>query len=250
MEDNILSNNGNNNDPFYIIGSPSNYSFKNNTRSGSASGGGSGIRQQLVRPLYYEAKNMNPLQIIAILSFVVFFLFARRENAYAFPACVLYGAVTGVLAFENGLYGLVLLCVYFIAASTYGWLLWRKRDRKGHRVLRISYSSGKELLMQGLIFAVSFAAIYAALHYAGHLFPAGAIDWVDALVYAGSVAAVWGMVNKKTENWYWWMASNAVAVPAYVAKHYLLYSGFHFLLFAISVWALFKWKRRMTRRRV
>lgn len=252
IEDNILTANGNNNDPFYIVGTPSAYSFKNNTRSGGVAGPGGGfsLRQEILRPLYYEAKNISPVQAIVFLSFILFIWFARKENIYAFPACVLYAGISSFIGFDEGYYGHIALYLYFIAMCAYGWMLWAKRDRKGHRVVRISSSTKKDLVMQLLIFTISAVVLYTAFYYASQFFASGSIAWMDAIMYATSFTALWSIAQKKLQGWYWWMAANAVAASGYFMKHYLVNSCFHILLLAMSVWALYKWKRRMTRRRV
>jgi len=252
IENNILSGNGNNNDPFYIVGTPANYSFKNNSKSGSATGSDSGFsfRQQLLRPLYYEVKSINPLLAIAFLSFIIFIWFARKENIYAFPACILYAALSSFISFEDGHLGLLIAYFYYIGISIYGWMLWAKRDRKNHRIVRITSSAKKDWLIQLLIFGVSYVLIYAALHFGKEFFVPGSISIMDSFIYAASFTGLWAITRKKVESWYWWTVANAVAVPAYLAKHYLINSCWHVLLLLLSLWALYKWKRRSTRRRV
>ncbi len=252
IEDNILSANGNNNEPFYIVGTPSAYSFRNNTRSGAVSGPGSGfsLRQEILRPLYYEAKNINPVQAIAFLSFILFIWFARKENIYAFPACVLYAGVSSFISFDEGHYGQIALYLYFIAMCAYGWIIWAKRDRKGHRVIRISSSTKKDGLIQLLIFGASAVVLYAAFQYGKQFFAAGSIPWMDALIYAASFTGLWAITQKKLQGWYWWMAAHMLAASSFFLKHYLMNSCFHVLLLGMCAWALYKWKRRMTRRRV
>lgn len=252
IENNILSGNGNNNDPFYIVGTPANYSFKNNSKSGSAagSGGGFSFRQQLLRPLYYEAKSINPLQAIAFLSFIIFIWFARKENIYAFPACILYAVISSFISFDDGHPALPGIYLVFTVICIYGWMQWAKRDRKNHRITRITYSSKKDWLVQLLIFGVSFAAVYAAVKLGKDFFAPGSASAMDSFIYAASFTGLWAVARKKVESWYWWIVANAIAVPALLAKHYLINSCWHLLLLTMSFWVLYKWKRRSTRRRI
>lgn len=252
IENNILSGNGNNNNPFYIIGTPSNYHFKNNTKEGAFNGSANGfsLRQEILRPLYYEAKNTTLLQAIAFFSLIVFIWFARKERLYAFPAGLLYTGSLSFISLADGHTGLVAVYSCFAALCAYGWVIWAKRDRKKHRVVRISNSSKKERLIQWLVFGLSYSALLAAMHYAGHLFAAGSIPWLDSFIYAALLSGLWALAIKKTEGWYWWTAAHAAAVPAYFIKHYLVNTCYHLLLLALCIWALYKWKRRMTRRRV
>jgi len=251
VEENILSENGNNNDPLYIIGTPANYLFKKNTKSGSTAGFGQGFnyREHLLRPLYHEAKNINPLQAVAFICFIVFFLFSRRENIYAFPVCILYAGLSLFLCYEEGLPGYILLYLYFLTMSIYGWITWSKRDRRNHRIVRITASSKKDWLIQATVFGLSYAAVYTLMLFFKQHFAAGSVAPLDSFVYAASITGMWLLTGKKVESWYWWIAANAAAIPAYLSRHYLLNASYHALLLLLSFCIFFKWRKRMLAKR-
>lgn len=248
LENNTLAGNGNNNEPLFVIGTPANYVFTNNERSGT--GQGFYFREQLLRPLYHEARNMNPLQAIVFASFIIFFLFARREVIYAFPACILFAAVSVFLHFEEGHTAQAALYTCFIGLSAYGILVWMKRDKRRHRIVRITSSEKKDWLYQSIFFVVAFALIVAAMRYYKSGFSAGTNPLVDSFIYASALAGMWGIVTKKAQSWYWWIASNAVAIPVSFSRHYLLDCLFYFFLLFLSVWILFKWKKRRVTKRI
>ena len=251
IEENTLSGNGNNNDPFYVRGSPGNYIFRNNIKNNSSSGSGPGfnLKQQIVRPLYHEAKNLNPLELIAMLSFVIFFWFARKEKIYAFPAGFIYSVIYLFLSYETGLAGQAFVNIYLMAISIYGSLLWLKRDRRNHRIVRITSSSKKDWYIQILLFALFFTITFLALSYGKKYFSAGSIPVADAFIYSAAFTGMWLTAKKKVESWYWWIAANTVAIPAFFIKHYLFNSLYHSLLLVIAVWALHRWKKRRISRR-
>jgi len=60
---------------------------------------------------------------------------------------------------------------------------------------------------------------------------------------------MWLLTRKKVESWYWWIAANAAAIPAYLSRHYLLNASYHALLLLLSVWIFFKWRKRMLAKR-
>lgn len=251
VEENILSENGNNNDPLYIIGSPANYLFKKNTKSGSTAGFGQDFnyREHLLRPLYHEAKNINPLQAIAFVAFIVFLLFVRKENIYAFPACMIFAVLSLILSFDEGLMGHAAIYLYFLSMSIYGWITWAKRDGRSHRIVRITSSSKNDWLTQLLIFGFSYSAIYASMSYGKQYFEASQAPLLDVFIFAASITGLWLITRKKVESWYWWIAANAAAIPVYFSKHYLLNVSYHAGLLLLSVWILYKWKKRRVTKR-
>jgi nicotinamide mononucleotide transporter len=154
------------------------------------------------------------------------------------------------LGFEEGRTGNAVVNICFAVLCIYGWIRWLKRDRKKHRVLRITSSSAKEWLMQFGIFALSFAAGFGLLGYYKGFFSRDVIPLADALAGAAVLTAIWSMTNKKVESWYWWMAAAAVLIPTYFMKHYIFDCICYVLLFAIACWGSYQWKRRrMSRRR-
>lgn len=251
VEENILSGNGNNNDPFYVRGKPDNYSFIKNTKTNVRSGSKQGfnLREHLLRPVYHEAKNINPLEYIALVSLIIFLWFVRKENIYAFSAGLVYSIVYLILNLEKVLTGQACFIFYFTAMCIYGWVMWSKRDRKKHRIVRISSSSKKEWAGQLLFFSLFFVVNFFALAYYKRYFLPGSIPLADAFIYASSFIAMWLFAKKKTEAWLWWIAASAVAIPTYFVKHYLFFAGYQFIPLMMAVWGMYKWKRRMAMRK-
>ncbi len=244
IENNILSGNGNNNNPLYVRGTPGNYIFKNNTKSNSSANPGFNFTQQLVRPLYHEIKNIPLLECIALLAFFISLWFGSREKIYVFPAGLIYTAIYTLLSVEQGLPGNIYVYNFWAAWYIYGWIRWAKRDRRKHRIIRITSSTNKEWFMQILFFILFFAVHFFILNYYKSFFARDIIPWADALAGAASFTAVWAMTNKKVESWYWWMAAAAVLIPLSFMKHYLFNSLNYLMLFAMAGWGLYQWKRR------
>lgn len=251
VEENILSGNGNNNDPFYVRGKPDNYSFKKNTKTnpGLGSNRGFSFREHLLRPVYHEAKNINPLEYIALASLIIFLWFVRKENIYAFPAGLVYSITYLILNLENELWGQALFTLYFTGMFIYGWTRWLKRDRKKHRIVRISSSASKEWVLHLILFTLFFAVTFFALTYYKPYFSRGSVPLADGFIYAASFTGMWLITKKKTESWLWLIAASAVAIPTYFTKHYLFFAGYQFIPLMMAAWGMYKWKRRMVLRK-
>ncbi len=249
IENNILSGNGNNNDPLYVRGTPGNYIFKNNTKIKTSASPGFNFTQQVVRPLYHEIKNISLLEWIAFFAFFISLLFSSREKIYAFPAGLIYTVIYTLLGFEKGLPGNAVVNICFTALCIYGWIIWSKRDRKKHRIVRITSSSKKEWLMQFAFFAIFFIADFFVLTNYKRFFSQDAISVGDAFATAAAFTAVWAMTNKKVESWYWWMAAAIAFIPLYFMKHYLFNSLYNFMLLITATWGLYQWKKRRVSRR-
>jgi hypothetical protein len=118
IENNTLSSNGNNNKPFFVRGVPGNYIFKNNSSSGS--GAGFNFKQQLLRPLYHEAKSISLLECIALFALFIALLFSSKENIYVFPLGLTFIVIYSLLYLEKELPGNAAGTVICAALCVYG----------------------------------------------------------------------------------------------------------------------------------
>ncbi|HMK04987.1 MAG TPA: nicotinamide riboside transporter PnuC [Ferruginibacter sp.] len=242
IEKNILSGNGNNNKPFFTRGTPANYTIRKNDISGPATG--INIKQQIIRPFYYEVKSLTILEIIAAFAGILSLLFCRKENIYVFPMALLYSAIHLFLSFEQGYPGNGLVHGFFAILCIYGWLVWAKRDRRRHRITRITTSTKNEKLVQLALFAVTLIGGFFVLTYFEHLFSPGTIRWAAALAAAAGITGMWSMTRKRTEGWYWWIIAKSILIPLLFLKYQLFASSYHLLLLLMSVWGLYEWKTK------
>lgn len=251
VQNNILKGNGNNNNPFFIGGTPGNFTIKNNTKGNSALAKSPGInfREQIIRPFYYDIKRTTMLEFIAVIAGIISVWFSRKENIYVFPTGLINTIIYIFLSFSQGLLGEASVNFYYTIMSIYGWIMWSKRDRRRHRIIRVTYSSKKEWFTQIVFFATFFMLIYAALTYLKKDFAPGAIPWADAFASATAFTGMWLMTKKKVESWYWWIATNIASIPLYFVKHFVFTSIYYLVLLAMAVWGLMEWKRRADRKR-
>ncbi|GAB2830595.1 nicotinamide riboside transporter PnuC [Ferruginibacter profundus] len=251
IENNILSGNGNGNDPFFVRGVPNNYTFKHNTKSKSDDGTSPAFNftQRVVRPFYYELKNTGMLEIIAVLSGLLALLFAGKENVYAYPSFLVNRIVFLFLGFDEELVGEICVNLLFIALCIYGWSVWVKRDRKKHRIVRVTSADKKELLLHLAFFISAAVAVYFSFIYFKKDFTAGASSWADAFAVATALTAMLLIARKKAEAWHWWIASNIVLIFLFFMRNYFLMTMYHCVLLAMSAWGLRKWNKRKNARR-
>jgi nicotinamide mononucleotide transporter len=246
IENNILKGNGNNNDPFYIGGTPSNYILKKNTKVLSSLGSNSSFnfREQILRPFYYDLKRTTLLEYIAVIAGILSVWFSRKENIYVYPIGLINTIIYIFLSFNQGLLGEASVNFYYTVMSIYGWMLWSKRDKQHHKIVKITSSSIKEWLIHIAFFAAFFIAIYFSLTYLKKSFAQGAIPWADAFASATAFTGMWLMTKKKVESWYWWIATNIASIPLYFVKHFVLTSVYYGILLIMAIMGLQEWKKR------
>ncbi|MGB4842850.1 MAG: nicotinamide riboside transporter PnuC [Ferruginibacter sp.] len=250
VEGNTLSGNGNNNKPFFIRGGPDNFIYKKNVESKDSSGVNPGFnfKQQLIRPVYYELKNFSMVEYIFFLAVFVSCWFCSREHIYTFIPAVFASVIYLFTSLEKNLLAEAFTAFYFITMCVYGWLVWKKRDRRRHRVVRITASSRKEMINQLAFFAGSFAVLLLMRFFLSQNFVFGTVAVTDVLVSACAVTGMLLITRKKTESWYWWITGFALATALFYIKHYILYSVISLSLLLLTGWCLYIWKKKANKK--
>jgi nicotinamide mononucleotide transporter len=244
VEKNILYGNGNGNKPAFTGGAPLHYVFKNNNAKNASIFTKSNFIQNVIRPFYYDLKRTTLLEYIAVIAGILSVWFSRKENIYVYPIGLINTIIYIFLSFEQGLLGEASVNFYYTVMSIYGWMLWSKRDKQHHKIVKITSSSIKEWLIHIAFFAAFFIAIYFSLTYLKKSFAQGAIPWADAFASATAFTGMWLMTKKKVESWYWWIATNIASIPLYFVKHFVLTSVYYGILLIMAIMGLQEWKKR------
>jgi nicotinamide mononucleotide transporter len=183
-------------------------------------------------------------EMVAVVAGIASVYFSRIENILVYPVGLVSTVLYTWISFENHLLGEAAVNIYYTVMSIYGWLLWARRNDQQQHVVRVSFSSRKEWMLQLAFFGVFYIALYISLTYARQSFFSGAIPWGDAFASATAFTGMWLMAKKKVESWFWWIATNIASIPLYFVKSLVLTSLFYGVLLVMAFFGLAEWKRR------
>ncbi|MGE5109026.1 MAG: nicotinamide riboside transporter PnuC [Sphingobacteriales bacterium] len=199
------------------------------------------IYQQFIEGL----KQTTWIEYIAVFAGIASVWFSRIENILVYPIGLINTIIYVWLSMKGQLLGEASVNFYYTVMSIYGWILWTKKDKAEHHIVNISFSDKRWWLYQLAFFAVFYVAIYLSLTYLKKSFAPGAIPWADAFASATAFTGMWLMTKKKVESWYWWIATNIASIPLYFVKHYVFTSVFYVILFAMAIWGMMEWRKRV-----
>jgi nicotinamide mononucleotide transporter len=189
-------------------------------------------------------RQTSALEYIAVVAGILSVWYSKKENILVYPVGLVNTVIYIYLSFKADLVGEAGVNFYYTVMSIYGWILWSRRDVSNHQILRITNSSKKEWLQQLLFFAAFYLAIFISLSYLKTKFAEGAIPWADAFASAAAFTGMWLMAKKKTESWYWWIATNIASVPLYFVKGLVVTSVYYLVLLALAFSGLLDWKEK------
>ncbi|UBM60107.1 nicotinamide riboside transporter PnuC [Marinilongibacter aquaticus] len=168
---------------------------------------------------------------------VVQVLLARKNNVnnYLFG---IVGILIGIwVLYHSKLYADILLHLYYLIMSIYGWIYWKFGKEK--KEAPIAYSTKTEHFQaMGIVLGCFVLMAYWLGQHTNSDVP-----YWDALVSAFAWAGMWLMAKRKMENWIYLNISNIISIPLLVYKELYIYAGLTVFLFAVGTSGYLKWRK-------
>jgi nicotinamide mononucleotide transporter len=203
---------------------------------------------ELFQQFWSDLQHTTWLEFIAVVAGILSVWFSRIENILVYPTGLVNTIIYIYLSFKSALLGEASVNFYYTVVSIYGWFLWSRKDQHQANVLQITGSTGRDWLLQLLLFAAFYTAVFFSLTYLKKDFAPQAIPWADAFASATAYTGMWLMAKKKVESWIWWIATNLSSIPLYFVKHYVFTSVYYVILLLMAISGLIEWRNRVKAR--
>jgi nicotinamide mononucleotide transporter len=165
-----------------------------------------------------------PLELAANAFTAVAIVLAGRNNVHTWWTGVVGCALFGLLFAQSRLYADVALQVFFVATSLLGWWKWL-RGREG-KALPVTHAGMGSMLWIVPLGLGATAAYGAMLHH----FTNAYAPFPDSAVLVFSIIGQVLMMQRRVENWSFWLLVNTIATPLYFSRGLhltaVLYAGF------------------------
>lgn len=180
---------------------------------------------------------IGPLEIAANVTTAAAIFLAGRNNIHTWWIGMIGCALFGVLFYQWNLYADVALQAFFIVSSAIGWRQWLKGNHG--TVLPVTNVKVRSLLLivpAGVALTVGYGALL-------HSFTNAYAPFVDSAVLVFSIVAQLLLMQRRIENWPFWLLVNSIAVPLYASRELYLTSFLYgcYWINAIVSWVL--WRR-------
>lgn len=147
------------------------------------------------------------LQWLGTIFGVVQVLLARQNNIHNYLFGIVAILISIWVLYQSQLYADILLNLYYLVMSVYGWFYWKMGKQK--QETPISTSNRREHTIAG-----------------------------------GIVLGCFGlMAKRKIENWIYLNISNFISIPLLIYKELYIYAGLTAFLFAVAISGYIKWKK-------
>nr|WP_302830293.1 nicotinamide riboside transporter PnuC [uncultured Bacteroides sp.] len=199
------------------------------------------------------------LEIIGTFVGLLYLWLEYRASIYLWIAGIVMPAIYIFVYYDAGLYADFGINIYYLGAAIYGWMMWKYGSFLRRKFLRKQVSGKKErkeeqeaelpitrmplryLLPLTAIFALTLVGIAWILIN----FTDSNVPWLDSFTTALSIIGMWMLARKYVEQWWAWIAVDAVSFGLYIYKGLDYTAALYGLYTIIAIFGYLKWKKMM-----
>lgn len=184
------------------------------------------------------------LEILGTVVGVIYLYYEYRADWKVWIAGIIMPAISLCVYWNAGLYADFGINIYYLLAALYGWYVWQfasKGAKKEKEELPITLTPRRMYPILLFTFAICFVLIGWLLEN----FTDSNVPWWDSFTTALSIVGMWMLARKWLEQWWTWIAVDAVCCGLYIYKEVYFYSGLYGLYTIIAVFGYLEWKRKM-----
>jgi nicotinamide mononucleotide transporter len=164
-----------------------------------------------------------------------------EEHVLCWPAGILGSLLYVSLFYRTRLYSDVLLQVYFVVTSVYGWYAWTHGGGTPGAELAVSRlpAAAAALWLGAGVVATAWLGSFM------RRYTRAALPYWDATIAVLSLVAQYLLARKVLESWVLWIAVDAMAIGVYLARRLRLTALLYAVLLALAVRGLVSWLGRL-----
>jgi nicotinamide mononucleotide transporter len=172
--------------------------------------------------------------------------YATKANILTWATGIINEIFLFILFFQVQLYADMLLQVYFMIITLYGWYSWKKNTVE-NTISNLKLRSKLLLVLSIVIFTLLFGFLFHNIHlYLPMYFKVpAAYPFIDSIVMVSSIVATALLAKKKIENWYLWIIIDVTCVVLYAIKGIYFLSLEYLFFIVLASYGLYNWKKQL-----
>ncbi len=183
-----------------------------------------------------EYLSNNWLEIVGTIIGFVYLWQEVKASIWLWLTGIVMPAIYTVVFYKSGLYADFGIQVYYIIAALYGFLFW-KFGKKQDKPLPIVHTTARQGVILFLITVLVFIPIYLILTK----FTDSTVPFYDSATTALSIVALWMLAKKHVEQWFVWIAVDAVSSALYFYKGIYFTAVLYAVYTVVAIYGYKKW---------
>lgn len=190
--------------------------------------------------------NISYIELIGTVFGLISVYYASRANVLTWPTGIFNELALFVLFFQVQLYADMLLQVFFLVVTIFGWYNWR-HTTETLPVTRMTRN------MTGIYAVVLFAGtvimgvtIQQFHRWMPGYFPLPATyPFADSFVMMASILATFLLAKKRVETWVLWIVVDIVSIVLYLIKEIYFLSLEYIIFLGLATFGLLQWRKQL-----
>ncbi|MCR5454076.1 MAG: nicotinamide riboside transporter PnuC [Bacteroidales bacterium] len=183
-----------------------------------------------------EYLSNNWLEIVGTVIGFVYLWQEVKASIWLWITGIVMPAIYTVVFYNSGLYADFGIQIYYIIAALYGFLFW-KFGKKQDKPLPIVHTSAR----QGVILFLTTVLVFVPIYLILTTYTDSTVPFFDSATTAMSIVALWMLAKKHVEQWFVWIAVDAVSSALYFYKGIYFTAVLYGVYTVVAVYGYKKW---------
>jgi len=189
---------------------------------------------------------MSYIELIATLFGLISVYLAARNKVATWPTGIINEIALFFLFFQVQLYADMLLQVFFLVVTVFGWYNWRKPGVE----VAVGRLSDNMLKIYGAVLIAGTISTGIVIQYVHVWLPAllphpTTYPYADAFVMMASILATFLLAKRKLETWMLWIAVDVVSVILYYIKGLNFLALEYVIFLGLATAGLLEWRKKL-----
>lgn len=158
---------------------------------------------------------MSHWEYIAVVLSIAYLLLAIKESLWCWPAAFFSTLIYTIMYWNGALLMESLLNFYYMYMAVFGWIVWRKGNKKQSRLMITSWPVNRHVILIALTTLASVVIGYVMQNYTHADFA-----YLDSFTTCFAVVTTYLVAKKVLENWLYWIVIDAASMYLYYEKGY------------------------------
>jgi nicotinamide mononucleotide transporter len=186
----------------------------------------------------------NSFELFGTIAGLLYIYFSIKQNIWLWPVGFIASALSLIVFFQSKLYADMLLQVYYLIVSVYGYIYWHtnrkltKNEKKGDQKSIIILNLKQILFYILLSLITTLPCWYIFKNYTDASAPL-----VDSFVSSASIIATWMLARKHLQNWIFWIVIDFISTFLFLYKQLYFFAGLFIIYTILAVIGYRKWKQ-------
>ncbi len=193
-----------------------------------------------MQELINQLQQQTPIEWLAVITGLIYVILAAKEKNICWIFGIISTACWGYASyFHYDLYVDALLQMFYVAMGFFGIYKWQFSKNDSDAYLSISKMSN----LQHILTIGGGLGLSAIVGYLFASYTQAASTYLDSLTTIFSIAATWMTIQKKMENWIYWIIVDIIYAYLYFSREAVLFGYLMIIYTIIAVFGWINWKK-------